>query len=160
KCELTGQHALAYGCNPPSDTSHLPLTCGFVSSAATKSGEAAGHSHGGSTPPPSRPQSPCKSCSHDEHDHDSARTRDGSGSAPDTWVWAEMSVGSSSFAAGEPWDVGTPLADRSRHSLFRYLTADESADYVAIMDLFSATLLTDLSAADVAAELAKRGLTM
>jgi hypothetical protein len=43
--------------------------------------------------------------------------------------------------------VGRPLADRSRHGLFRYLTADESADYLAIMDLFSATLLTDLSAA-------------
>jgi len=56
--------------------------------------------------------------------------------------------------------VGTPLADRSRHGLFRYLTADESADYLAIMDLFSATLLTDLSAAEVAAELAERGLAV
>ena len=56
--------------------------------------------------------------------------------------------------------MGTPLADRSRHGLFRYLTADESADYLAIMDLFSATLLTDLSAAEVAAELAERGLAV
>ena len=67
-----------------------------------------------------------------------------------------MSADSSSLAAVEPSDVGTPLADRSRHGLFRYLTADESADYLAIMDLFSATLLTDLSAAEVAAELAER----
>ena len=52
------------------------------------------------------------------------------------------------------------MADRSRHGLFRYLTADESADYLAIMDLFSATLLTDLSAAEVASELAERGLAM
>jgi len=56
--------------------------------------------------------------------------------------------------------VGIPLADRSRHGLFRYLTADESADYLAIMDLFSATLLTDLSAAEVASELVERGLAM
>lgn len=56
--------------------------------------------------------------------------------------------------------MGIPLADRSRHGLFRYLTVDESADYLAIMDLFSATLLTDLSAAEVASELAERGLAM
>ena len=56
--------------------------------------------------------------------------------------------------------MGIPLADRSRHGLFRYRTADESADYLAIMDLFSATLLTDLSAAEVASELAERGLAM
>ena len=56
--------------------------------------------------------------------------------------------------------MGIPLADRSRHGLFRYLTADESADYLAIVDLFSATLLTDLSAAEVASELVERGLAM
>ena len=78
----------------------------------------------------------------------------------DTSDSAEKSADSSSLAAVEPSDVGTPLADRSRHGLFRYLTADESADYLAIMDLFSATLLTDLSAAEVAAELAERGLTI
>ena len=33
-------------------------------------------------------------------------------------------------------------------------------DYLAIMDLFSATLLTDLSAAEVAAQLAERGLSL
>ena len=36
--------------------------------------------------------------------------------------------------------------DSSRHGLFRYLTADETAGYLAIMVLFSATLLTYLSA--------------
>jgi uncharacterized protein (TIGR02677 family) len=71
-----------------------------------------------------------------------------------------MSARSSSLAAVEPSDAGIPLADRSRHGLFRYLTADESADYLAIMGLFSATLLTDLSAAEVASELAECGLAM
>jgi uncharacterized protein (TIGR02677 family) len=50
--------------------------------------------------------------------------------------------------------------DGSRRDLFRYLTAEEAADYLAIMDLFSATLLTDLSAAEVAGQLAKRGLNL
>jgi hypothetical protein len=40
--------------------------------------------------------------------------------------------------------------DSSRYGLFGYLTADETAGYLAIMDLFSATLLTDLSAVEVA----------
>jgi uncharacterized protein (TIGR02677 family) len=51
-------------------------------------------------------------------------------------------------------------ADGSRRDLFRYLTAEESADYMAIMDLFSATLLTDLSAAEVSAQLAERTITL
>jgi hypothetical protein len=46
--------------------------------------------------------------------------------------------------------------DSSRRGLFRYLTADETAGYPAIMDLFSATLLTDLSAVDVTTQLAER----
>jgi uncharacterized protein (TIGR02677 family) len=50
--------------------------------------------------------------------------------------------------------------DGSRRDLFRYLTVEESADYLAIMDLFSATLLTDLSAAEVAGQLVKRGLNL
>lgn len=48
----------------------------------------------------------------------------------------------------------------SRRDLFRYLTAEESADYLAIMDMFSATLLTDLSAEEVAAQLAERGVSL
>ena len=51
-------------------------------------------------------------------------------------------------------------ADASRRGLFQYLTVEESADYLAIMDLFSATLLTDLSATEVAAQLAERGLNL
>ena len=50
--------------------------------------------------------------------------------------------------------------DGARRDLFRYLTAEESADYLAIMDLFSATLLTDLSAAEVAAQLAERDVSL
>ena len=72
-----------------------------------------------------------------------------------------MSVCSSSLAAVDPSDsvppATEPAADSSRHDLFRYLTAEESADYLAIMDLFSATLLVDLSAAEVTAQLAERG---
>lgn len=67
-----------------------------------------------------------------------------------------MSVGSSSLAAVDPSDPVSPAADSLRHGLFRYLTADESADYLAIMDLFSATLLVDLSAAEVTVQLAER----
>jgi hypothetical protein len=46
--------------------------------------------------------------------------------------------------------------DSSRHGLFRYLTPDETAGCPAIMDPFSATLLTDLSAVDVTTQLAGR----
>src|SRR5271166_2591777 len=72
----------------------------------------------------------------------------------------EMSVGSSSLAAVEHSDMAPPAVDSSRHGLFRYLTADETADYLAIMDLFSATLLTDLSAAEITTQLAERGRTV
>ncbi|HEX3960408.1 MAG TPA: TIGR02677 family protein, partial [Trebonia sp.] len=50
--------------------------------------------------------------------------------------------------------------DGSRRDLFRYLTVEESADYLAIMDLFTATLLTDLSASEVVAQLAGRGISL
>jgi uncharacterized protein (TIGR02677 family) len=50
--------------------------------------------------------------------------------------------------------------DGARRDLFRYLTAEESVDYLAIMDMFSATLLTDLSAAEVAGQLAGRGVDL
>lgn len=66
-----------------------------------------------------------------------------------------MSAVCSTVAAVELPD-SSPPPERSRHDLFRYLTAEESADYLAIMDLFTATLLTDLSAAEVAAQLAER----
>jgi L-asparagine transporter-like permease len=66
-----------------------------------------------------------------------------------------MSVASSSLAAVDPSDLISPAPDSSRQGLFRYLTAEESADYLAIMDLFSATLMVDLSAAEVIAQLAE-----
>ena len=51
--------------------------------------------------------------------------------------------------------------DTSSHrKLFSYLTADAADDYIAIMRLFAGTLLTDLSAADVAAQLRGRGITL
>jgi hypothetical protein len=66
-----------------------------------------------------------------------------------------MSAGSPSLAAVDPSEPVSPAPDSSRHGLFRYLTVEESADYLAIMDLFSATLLVDLSAAEVTAQLAE-----
>ena len=50
--------------------------------------------------------------------------------------------------------------DGARRDLFRYLTAEESTDYLAVMDMFSATLLTDLSAEEVAGQLAERGFSL
>jgi uncharacterized protein (TIGR02677 family) len=50
--------------------------------------------------------------------------------------------------------------DEARRDLFRYLTAEESTDYLAVMDMFSATLLTDLSAEEVAGQLAERGFSL
>jgi Protein of unknown function (DUF2397) len=66
-----------------------------------------------------------------------------------------MSVGSPNLAAVDPSDPVSPAADSSRHGLFRYLTADKSAHYLAIMDLSSAALLVDLSAAEVTVQLAE-----
>jgi uncharacterized protein (TIGR02677 family) len=71
-----------------------------------------------------------------------------------------MSAVCSSVAVVEPSDRVSPAVDRSRHDLFRYLTAEESADYLAIMELFTATLLTDLSASEVTSQLAERGVTL
>ena len=48
----------------------------------------------------------------------------------------------------------------SQRALFSYLTADVADEYLAIMRLFTSTLLADLSAAEVAAQLADRGLTL
>lgn len=47
-----------------------------------------------------------------------------------------------------------------RTSLFAYLTAPQNAEYRAIMDLFTGPLLTDLSATEVAQQLADRGVTL
>lgn len=47
-----------------------------------------------------------------------------------------------------------------RRDLFRYVTADNAAEYLAVMDQFTQTLLADLSAAEVSEALAKRGITL
>jgi uncharacterized protein (TIGR02677 family) len=48
----------------------------------------------------------------------------------------------------------------TQRALFSYLTADATEEYLAIMRLFAGTLLADLSAAEVAAQLGERGLTL
>ena len=53
------------------------------------------------------------------------------------------------------------MHDTSSHRrLFSYLTADAADEYIAIMRLFTGTLLTDLSAAEVGTQLRDRGLDM
>ena len=54
------------------------------------------------------------------------------------------------------WGGGAAGGNGSRQGLFRYLTADETAGYLAIVDLFSAALLADLSAVEVITQLAER----
>jgi uncharacterized protein (TIGR02677 family) len=49
------------------------------------------------------------------------------------------------------------VTETTRRDLFRYLSADESEEYLTILDLFTATLLADLSAAEVSEQLAIRG---
>ncbi|WP_241387181.1 DUF2397 domain-containing protein [Rhodococcus sp. CH91] len=43
------------------------------------------------------------------------------------------------------------MGEHTGRDLFRYLVAEESDDYLAVMDCFTDALLTDLSAADIAA---------
>jgi uncharacterized protein (TIGR02677 family) len=57
----------------------------------------------------------------------------------------------------EPAGTSSSPVDGRRRDLFRYLTAEESSDYLAVMELFAATLLTDLSATEVAVQLSDRG---
>jgi hypothetical protein len=54
------------------------------------------------------------------------------------------------------WGAGAAGGNGSRQGLLRYLTADEAAGYLAIADLFSATLFTDLSSVQVTTQLAER----
>jgi uncharacterized protein (TIGR02677 family) len=55
----------------------------------------------------------------------------------------------------------TEVADTSaQRALFSYLTADVADEYLAIMRLFTGTLLADLSAGEVAAQLVDRGLSL
>src|SRR5947199_6933542 len=59
----------------------------------------------------------------------------------------------------------TTVAERTtdtstQRALFSYLTADAADEYIAIMRLFAGTLLTDLSAEEVAKQLAERELPL
>ena len=59
----------------------------------------------------------------------------------------------------DAWD----RPDLYRLDLYRYATADDPAvrdQYIAIMALFTDTLLTDLSASEVAAQLSERGIRL
>ncbi|WP_063628930.1 TIGR02677 family protein [Amycolatopsis taiwanensis] len=51
-------------------------------------------------------------------------------------------------------------AANERTRLFAYLTSSQAREYRVIMDLFTGPLLTDLSAAEVAQQLADRGITL
>ena len=53
-----------------------------------------------------------------------------------------------------------PVTDAARLDLYRYVTADNALEYVAIMRLFNSTMLTDLSAAEVASYLADTGIVV
>jgi hypothetical protein len=60
-----------------------------------------------------------------------------------------------------PLGAGATRYDTSsQRALFSYLTANVAEEYLAIMRLFTGTLLADLSAADVAAQLAEQGLAL
>ncbi|MEJ5946795.1 TIGR02677 family protein [Pseudokineococcus basanitobsidens] len=50
------------------------------------------------------------------------------------------------------------MAERAQ--LYRYVTAEQSAEYLAVMRLFTGTLLAELSAGDVASALAERGVAL
>jgi uncharacterized protein (TIGR02677 family) len=52
------------------------------------------------------------------------------------------------------------LADAGRLDLYRYVTVENADDYIAIMRLFTSTMLADLSAAEVVRHLADGGVTL
>ena len=52
------------------------------------------------------------------------------------------------------------VADTGRLDLYRYVIADNAADYLAIMGLFTSTMLADISAAEVVAHLADVGVAL
>lgn len=49
------------------------------------------------------------------------------------------------------------MAESGRTDPSQYLAADESQGYIAIMNLFTRTLLMDLSEADVASSISRNG---
>jgi uncharacterized protein (TIGR02677 family) len=70
-----------------------------------------------------------------------------------------MASGEDDAADGMAIDEATRDTS-SQRALFSYLTADVADDYLAIMRLFTSTLLADLSAAEVAAQLVERGVVL
>ncbi len=48
-------------------------------------------------------------------------------------------------------------ATQERRDLYRYVTADSAEEYIAIMSLFSSTLLADLSAGEAQGALKRSG---
>ena len=64
------------------------------------------------------------------------------------------------MSEAERSDDGPAGEAATRLDLFRYLTADLADDYRALMTLFTGTLLADLSAGEVSAGLAERGVTL
>ncbi|HEX4015277.1 MAG TPA: DUF2397 family protein [Frankiaceae bacterium] len=58
--------------------------------------------------------------------------------------------------AGEAREGGS-APEPERLDLYRYATAENAVEYLAVMRLFAETLLTDLSGAEIAEELARRG---
>lgn len=50
--------------------------------------------------------------------------------------------------------------DDVRRNLYRYVTADNAVEYIALMRLFTGTLLADLSAAEAQEMLASTGMTL
>jgi len=56
--------------------------------------------------------------------------------------WAAVRTAGNGVSVSEPEAV----VEASRRDLYRYVTAENSREYFAIMRLFTQTLLTDLSA--------------
>lgn len=65
-------------------------------------------------------------------------------------------MGEDYFGAGESPEDETD----ERRDLFRYVTVEHAAEYLAIMDQFTKTLLTDLAAVQISEALAKRGIVL
>lgn len=58
------------------------------------------------------------------------------------------------------WGMAESAGEPPHLDLFRYLTAEERIDYVAIMTRFTASLLADMSASTVAEQLGREGISL
>ncbi len=70
--------------------------------------------------------------------------------------WAAVRTAGNGVSVSEPEAV----VEASRRDLYRYVTAENSREYFAIMRLFTQTLLTDLSASETAALLTESGIVL